>query len=273
MSKLFFLAVALLLAVGVFIATYTRIDAGNEGVVVKRYTQERGVQDVSLRTGTFYINPLVEYVEEFPVHMRPFKFEEFQITASDGTDFTGQLSGSYRVAPGHSPAIFAEYRKGLDEIEATGQIEAIFVGAYRDVALGFTPDSLMSHRAAFNAAAKDTLQRRLRRKGFDVGPYTGSLTPPPSIVETATKKNKEIQQTLFIENQNRTARAEAEKAQTVAQGYANALAIRSKAEADANRRIAESLTPSLVKYRVGLLWKGDVINGRAPQIIELQNGD
>jgi regulator of protease activity HflC (stomatin/prohibitin superfamily) len=269
MRKLLLFPVLLVLAAVVFYFTYQRIDAGNEGIVVKRFTQDRGIQDLTLRTGSFFINPLAEYVVETPVHMRPFKFVNYHVTASDGTDFTGNMVGSYTVLPTRSPGIFRVYRRPLAELEASGQIEAIFVGAYRDVALSYAPDSLMSHRAIYNKEAKDTLNARLARAGFQAGAYTALLTPPPSIVEMANAKNKEIQNTLFVENQRKTAQATADKMETEANGYAKSLKIRSTAEADANNRIAASLTPELRRYKVGMLWKGGDINGRAPQIIEL----
>ncbi len=45
-----------------FTSSCTRIDAGHEGILVKLYGSEKGIQDVTLVTGRVWYNPLTESV-------------------------------------------------------------------------------------------------------------------------------------------------------------------------------------------------------------------
>lgn len=63
----------------------TRIDAGHEGVRVKQYGTDKGVQDVSLVTGRVWYNPFTEDVYEFPVFVQTADYEPFTVNAKDGS--------------------------------------------------------------------------------------------------------------------------------------------------------------------------------------------
>lgn len=45
------------------LSSCTRIDAGHEGILIKQYGSDKGVQDVSLVTGRVWYNPWTEDVE------------------------------------------------------------------------------------------------------------------------------------------------------------------------------------------------------------------
>jgi len=58
-----------------------RIDAGYEGILVKMYGSEKGVQDVSLVTGRVWYNPLTESVYEFPTYVQTINYQGFTVNA------------------------------------------------------------------------------------------------------------------------------------------------------------------------------------------------
>ena len=61
--------ISIILIVGLSFSC-TRIDAGHEGILVKMYGSDKGVQDVSLVTGRVFFNPLSEDVFEFPIFIQ-----------------------------------------------------------------------------------------------------------------------------------------------------------------------------------------------------------
>ena len=56
------LGATLIVALLVWIICTERIDAGYEGIKVKLYGSEKGVQDVSLVTGRVWYNPITESI-------------------------------------------------------------------------------------------------------------------------------------------------------------------------------------------------------------------
>src|SRR5688572_7915389 len=112
------IAFTLLLA-AVLSSSCTRIDAGHEGILVKMYGTDKGVQDVTLVTGRVFYNPLSEDVYEFPIFVQTADYEAFNVNAKDGSVFTVDPTISFAVKPGESPHIFSKYRKTINEITRT----------------------------------------------------------------------------------------------------------------------------------------------------------
>ena len=78
-----------LLAIIIFCySSCTRIGAGHEGVLVRLYGGDKGVQDVSLVTGRVWSNPFTEDVHEFTVFVQTADYEPFTVNAKDGSVFT-----------------------------------------------------------------------------------------------------------------------------------------------------------------------------------------
>jgi regulator of protease activity HflC (stomatin/prohibitin superfamily) len=110
----------LTLALGSIVLTNcTRIDAGYEGILIKQYGSDRGVQDVTLVTGRVWYNPFTEDVEEYPIFIQTIDYKEFSVNAKDGSEFIVDPTLSFRVIQGKSPEIFRKYRKDIEEISET----------------------------------------------------------------------------------------------------------------------------------------------------------
>jgi regulator of protease activity HflC (stomatin/prohibitin superfamily) len=87
--------------------------------------------------------------------------------------------------------------------------------------------------------------------------YIGSMTLPKQILDALNNKIKAIQDAQRIENEVRSAKAEAEKAVAVAEGQALAM----EAVARGNRALAASITPTLIELKRIEKW-----NGQLPQV-------
>ena len=98
------------------LACTERIDAGHEGLLVKMYGSDKGVQDVALVTGRVWYNPLTEQVFEIPTYVQTVNYEAFTVNAKDGSVFTVDPTISLKVIDGKSPQIFKKYRKGINEV-------------------------------------------------------------------------------------------------------------------------------------------------------------
>lgn len=152
MKNLFILAVSLFL----FASCNERIDAGHEGLLVKMYGTEKGVQDVSLVTGRVWYNPFTEDVHEVPTFVQTFDYPSFTVNAKDGSVFTVDPTISIKIQSGKSATIFTKYRKPLNEV-IENTISNHIKDVYRIEFNKFTTDEIISNREKFENGVQEKM--------------------------------------------------------------------------------------------------------------------
>jgi regulator of protease activity HflC (stomatin/prohibitin superfamily) len=238
-----FIIVLVLFIIG-FTSCTERIDAGHEGIVVKLYGSDRGVQDISLASGRVWYNPLTEEVYEFPTFVQTVDYEPFTVNAKDGSVFTVDPTVSYYILPGASPKIFAKYRKDIHEITMTTLYNYV-KDAYRIQMNKYTTDELISNREKFENDVQATLDSSLNKDGFKLEQLTSGLTYPEAILKAIDAKNRAVQEALQVENELKITEAQAKKK-----------IIEAEAEAKANLLRQQSLTPLLIQQQFIEKWNG-----------------
>lgn len=221
-----------------------RIDAGHEGILVNQFGSDKGVDDVTLVTGTVFYNPLTKSVYEFPLYVQTVDYPVFAINAKDGTQFNIDPTISLRAISGSTPQIFKKYRKPLDEI-----IQNTLFNYTKDVFRvelnKHTTDELISKRESFENDVQNALTLVLKNEGFELEQLTSGLQIPVSIIESINSKNKMIQDAMTAENQVKLAEA---KAKTKI--------VEAEAEAKSNNLREKSLTPLLIQQMFIDKWDG-----------------
>lgn len=79
---------------------------------------------------------------------------------------------------------------------------------------------------------------------------------PDNIVRAINSKIEATQKAQQRENELQTAAAQAQIAREEARGVADAKVIAAEGEAEANRKVAKSLTPELIEYIMSQKWDG-----------------
>lgn len=258
-------AIIILLAT---IVTYscTRIDAGYEGILIKQYGTDKGVQDVTLVTGRVTYNPWTEDVEQIPTFVQTADYDPFKVNAKDGSEFIVDPTISLRIIKGNSPAIYQKYRKDLDEIIATTLYNYV-KDAFRIQFNKFTTDDITGRREEFENNVQTYLVGQLEKEGFHLEQLTSGLKYPDVIVNAINAKNEAVQNAMKIENQVKAAEATAKIKTANARGEADALVIQAKADAEANKLRQVSLTPLLIQQQFIEKWNGELpVYGVAPAI-------
>lgn len=231
----------------------TRIDAGHEGIKVKQYGSDKGVQDISLVTGRVWYNPLTESVYEFPIFVQTADYNPFTVNAKDGSVFTVDPTITFRVIPGKSPEIFKKYRKGIDEITRATLYNYVR-DAFRIQFNKYTTDSMISSRETFENSVQQQLTSSLLKEGFDLEQMTSGIQYPETITQAIDAKNRAVQQAMQVENELRVTEANAKK-----------LIIQAEAEAKANLLRQQSLTPLLIQQQFIEKWDGKTpLYGNSP---------
>lgn len=233
---------------------FEQIDAGHEGIKIKKYGSDKGVQDAAIVTGVVWYNWFTESVKEYPIYVRMFDIAPFTMFAKDGSMFTIDSKINHQLKAGETPKIFQKYRKNMDDLEKTVLV-TIISDEFKNVFNTYTTDDILSRRQEFDKSVTDSISLKLEKEGFIVSSLTFSIAYPEAISKAIAAKNAATQQAQEMENKLRLAKAKADIVLTDA-----------KAQAEANRLISASLTPALVQYTFAIRWDGaSTLYGVIPQ--------
>ena len=237
-----------------------RIDAGHVGVKVDMYGSGKGVNDVTECTGVVFYNPITTKIYEFPTFIQHKEYKDdnsFVVNSKDGSEFSVSPIMNYSVQREKVPAIFAKYRRSLEEIEE-GFLKTAVYDAFRLATNKYTADGLIGNREVFEIEVRRLLESQLLKEGFVINQFTSNLVYPDSFKKAINAKNNAVQAALMAENKVKQAEAEAKIKVATANGNAEALLANARAEAESNRLRQQTLTPMLLQQQWIEKWKGQV---------------
>ena len=237
-----------------------RIDAGHVGVKVDMYGSGKGVNDVTECTGVVFYNPITTKIYEFPTFIQHKEYKDensFVVNSKDGSEFSVSPIMNYSVQREKVPAIFAKYRRSLEEIEE-GFLKTAVYDAFRLATNKYTADGLIGNREVFEIEVRRLLETQLLKEGFVINQFTSNLVYPDSFKKAINAKNNAVQAALMAENKVKQAEAEAKIKVATANGNAEALLANARAEAESNRLRQQTLTPMLLQQQWIEKWKGNV---------------
>ena len=257
----FILGVIVLFFVSIFLMnSCERIDAGHVGVKVDMYGSGKGVNDVTECTGVVFYNPITTKIYEFPTFIQHKEYKDensFVVNSKDGSEFSVSPIMNYSVQREKVPAIFAKYRRSLEEIEE-GFLKTAVYDAFRLATNKYTADGLIGNREVFEIEVRRLLETQLLKEGFVINQFTSNLVYPDSFKKAINAKNNAVQAALMAENKVKQAEAEAKIKVATANGNAEALLANARAEAESNRLRQQTLTPMLLQQQWIEKWKGNV---------------
>jgi len=257
----FILGVLVLIFASIFLMnSCERIDAGHVGVKVNMYGTGKGVNDVTECTGMVFYNPITTKIYEFPTFIQHKEYKDdnsFVVNSKDGSEFSVSPIMNYSVQREKVPAIFAKYRRSLEEIEE-GFLKTAVYDAFRLATNKYTADGLIGNREVFEIEVRRLLESQLLKEGFVINQFTSNLVYPDSFKKAINAKNNAVQAALMAENKVKQAEAEAKIKVATANGNAEAMLANARAEAESNRLRQQTLTPMLLQQQWIEKWKGNV---------------
>jgi len=250
-------------------ASCERIDAGHVGVKVNQYGDNKGVDDIVAVTGVVFYNPITTRIYEFPTFIQHKEYKgdnSFIVNSKDGSEFSVSPIMNYSVQRDKVPAIFAKYRRPLEDIEE-GFLKTAVYDAFRLATNKYTADELISNRAVFEIEVRRLLDGQLLKEGFVINQFTSNLIYPETFKRSIEAKNNAVQSALRAENEVKTAEAQAKIKVATANGNAQAMLTAAKAEAEANSLKQRTITPMLLQLEWINKWDGKLpVYGTAPQL-------
>jgi regulator of protease activity HflC (stomatin/prohibitin superfamily) len=290
-----FLLSAILIAMsmgGCAAACGTSIPPGTVGILVDKMAGGDSKDAMQIINGPdmVFVGPY-HTLYDFPVSVQQYTWsankhegadhnEEFQFQTVDGSVVHADLGITFHIPPQNVVQVFKTYRKDLDSIrnvyirntirealnEVTSQLNV-------NDAIGPKKDYIMTE------VQKRTTER-LGKDGIVIDSLSmvGAFRPPDAVINSLNAKLAATQ--LALQTQNEVAQAQAQALKdtakatgeatakiATARGNAESRRLEAEAEANANERIARSLTPALVEYKRIEKW-----NGQQPQIVTGNGG-
>jgi len=266
---------ALCFAVAAVISGCSKVPVGNVGVKVYLLGGDKGVDSEQLGVGRYWIG-INEELYLYPTFSQNYVWtkdetegsptdEAIQFQTVEGMSVSADVGISYSVKPESVPIIFQKYRKNLDEITHVylrNMVRDAFVHVsstkpVEDVYGAGKTKMLSEVEAYVRDQCKDmfVIERIY---------LVGDLRLPEAVTASLNSKIQATQKAQQIENEIRSAKAEAEKKIAEAEGSARSILVVAESQAKANKVLSESITPELVQYQAMQRWNGILPTTMAP---------
>lgn len=269
----------------------SKVKAGYVGVRVNLLGGDKGVDSEVLGVGRYWIG-WNEELFLFPTFQQtvqwqgePDKSGAFQFQSKEGLSLSADVSVSFTVDPDMVSTLFQKYRKGIQEIQ-----DVYLFNIVRDTmvqaASTRTAENLYGEgKNEFVAEVNQIVRARMKPVGINLDyiAIVGNVWLPRNVKDAIDDKVKAGQLAAQRETEVATAKAEADKEVARAEGEARSkraiadaeaysIITQAKAQQEANRILALSLTPELVQYNTVIRWNGvlpNVTGGGAIPMIKL----
>jgi regulator of protease activity HflC (stomatin/prohibitin superfamily) len=262
-----------LIVLGLFVTLsltgcWTNVPAGHEGVLINKVGSEKGIDLKTVTPGRYFLT-INEELYLFPTFTQNYTWtreiidgdptnEEMTLQTKEGLEVTCDIGISYHIQQDKIAAIFQKYRKGVEEIT-----DIYLRNMVRDALVAEA--SVLPVEAVYGAGKAELIarvQKQVTDQCKEIGIVVeniyliGSFRLPQPVIEALNAKIGATQKSEQRENEIREATAAAEKVKVTAMGEAAAILTRAKAQADANKILAASITPEYVTYMMIQKWDG-----------------
>lgn len=270
-GKLLKIGIVLFALVFLLPSMFTYVEPGHVGILIHR--AGGGVDPKPLGPGLHFRNPLLSAIEEYPVFMQTLVLtrettegsptnDEINVNSKEGQPLSLDVAMSFEIDPVKVPAMYQTFRTDIGTIQH-GYVKQTIRQALQEVVGDEAIADIMGPKKAETVSrAQALLQQRLLQYGIMVKQFTlNEFRAPPSVIEAINAKNVMQQQALTAQNELQKNEFQAKGDSIKAAGRAKAITAEAEAQARANRLLSESITPTLVQYRLIEKW-----NGAMPQV-------
>ena len=256
--------ILLIAALGLFASACSRVGNGEVGVRYHTCGGDNGVEAVALQMGWYMTGPCtgIETFQTF-AQTRNWKNdtgESIHFADRDGLQITAEMGITYVVDPSKAPYLYKRYKRGVDEITDTFVHNVVRDTLIREASQLQVSD-IMGPKKSFllNAVQRD-ITERINPQGIIVQSvyWIGALDVPESVRNATISKIAALQRAQQTETEVAQVKAQAEKNVAQAEGEAKSILLKKQAEAEGNKVLGASITPTLVDYLKAQKWDGKV---------------
>ncbi len=268
-KALFLFAAIAIMAFGM---NCTRIAPGHVGIEVSMAGSNRGVQDIPVRTGWVFYNPMGTNVIEYPTFVQTAVWtkspgeghpsnEEISFNSKDGLTFFADVNLSYHLDSNKVPSFYLTYMSKDIDTFTHGLMRQVARDEFNNLATNYTAEEIYGVRKEeFVNKVRARINEHFANNGVVVETlgFIGAPRPPQSFTEAINGKLTAIQRSQQAVNELQETKAQADKLIAKAEG-----------EAKSNQIKAASLTPAVIEWRKLEIQQAALSkwNGSVPQFV------
>lgn len=260
---------------------FVYINPGHVGIVIHKL--KGGVDARPWGQGLHFRNPLTTGIEEYPVYMQTLVLtaagsegtapnDEINVNSVEGQPVSMDVSLSFELEAARTPALYQTFRTDIETIQH-GYVKQTIRQALQEVVGGQEIAAMLGpKKAEVVNRAQALLSQRLSQYGFVVKQFTiNEIRAPAAVMDAINAKNVMQQQALTAQNELQKNTFQAQGDSIKAAGRAMAILAEARAQSEANRLLAESITQTLVQYEMTKKWNGQMpqVSGSAIPMIQL----
>jgi regulator of protease activity HflC (stomatin/prohibitin superfamily) len=269
-SKALTAGVAVVVLVGV-ISSFSVIAPGNTGVIFNIWTGSLR----SVPQGMAWRIPWITQVQSYPTALRTYTMvrrasegsavgdDSIDLPTLEGQHITQDISVTYNTSEDKAAQVFKSFRGAdISEIEATFIRRTIITVAQNAAGQMSLSELISSKRDELQGVIQKSLSVELTKMGFALDKVNLGASHLPQTLET------QMQQKMAAQQQAQQAEYELQKQEMLAkaavakaQGEADSVLVRAKAESEANRMLQSTLSAILIQNKTIEKW-----NGILPQV-------
>ena len=268
---------AAILSAVVVSSACTRVGPGYVGVKVSMAGDTRGVDSNPAVTGWVFYNPFLSTVYEWPTFVQQVVLtkdphegnpanEEITFTNADQMVIAADISFAYTLDGEKVPYFFQKFRTDDMTQFSHGYLRSLIRDKFNEIAGKYKIESIMGDNATFIAEVKAAVQKDVTEYGVVLEPqfgFIGAPRPPQAVIDMINAKVGAVQLAQQKQNELVQVQADMAKEREKTDTYARNTLTLAEAQSTANRKIADSITPTLIQLRQLEKWNGELpyING------------
>ena len=251
--------------------TWKLIDPGYTGIKINRLVN-KGITREDIVTGFVFYNPIQSVVVTYPTFIQRVAWthdraegkaanEELTFNTKDSVPVNIDVAVSYQLESARVPEFYSKFRADNIDSFTHGFLRDTTRNIVANLGSEYTFDEINGTRKEeFLQRTGKLLNETVRPFGVNIQQFglIGSLRPPSTLLEAVNAKTQAIQKSIQVENEVRSAQAEAKKKVAIAEG-----------EAAANRALASSLDPRLLEWERLKIMREQIAkwNGTMPSVM------
>lgn len=235
-----------------------RIPVGYQGIV---YSMNGGVQDGTLSQGWHLLSP-TKKVKLFTVSNEQLLLtkdsregsaddESFKVATSDNASINISFQMSYRFDINKLADTYKAFKMSGEDI-VSSRVKTVLKSRVSEITTDYSMMDLYSgNRSEINTKITEYLNKKFSEQyGLEViDASIIDVHPDAQLQEAIDSRVKAQQKADQAKAEQETARVEAETAIIKAENEAEIVRMEAQAEADANKKLAESITPELIQMK------------------------
>jgi regulator of protease activity HflC (stomatin/prohibitin superfamily) len=247
-------------------SSFSIIAPGNTGVIFNIWTGSLR----SVPQGMAWRIPFITQVQSYPTALRTYTMvrrsgegssaddDSIDLPTLEGQHIRQDLSVTYNTSEEKAAQVFKSFRGAdISEIEATFIRRTIITVAQNTAGQMSLSEVISSKRNNLQTLIQQNLSKELEKMGFFLDKVNLGASHLPASLET------QMQQKMAAQQQAQQAEYELQKQEMLAkanvakaQGEAQSILVRAKAEAEGNRLLQTTLTPAMIQNKTIEKWDG-----------------